>query len=549
MAISEGTWDGSASRFTDAQYEKSCVLDRSKCGGDAAKGSVKERCSLPIREPNGDLSRAGVHAAASRINQVKDACPAAISAAKSQLRTAYKTLGEDAPDSIRSRRMENGKFNPTNDPDLYREQALATFDHEWEFTRAKDDSDGYIGTLAGHFAVFNRWAEINSPVEGHFLERMLPGAFTKTFADNQRNMKVLFNHGKDPNIGLKVLGKIQKLEEDERGAYYEVGLHDTPYVRDLMPGLRDNQYGASFRFAVVRENFKQFPERSKYNPQGIPESSIAEVKVREFGPVTFGAYEEATSGLRSLNEEIGIDLWMLDNTKPHGVVSFASAARELDNSSANVGTGNGGSLQTLNGDGETVERNWLPTTGPVELGGETWTHACVDEGGQLLFARLKEGGVPEKVCRAVDPERDDPSSQDYSIAWRLKALKGDLAQIKALQIEDLSADDDEDDQDVEDCLDAIDDAIDAAIKAQAQDCAPDDGSGGDSSDSMYAQEPDPSDQEREESIKKVPDKISPPRTPADGAPDHSRAPFGSTLRKRAVPLITKRGEQEPVWKL
>src|SRR5215471_15016104 len=41
------------------------------------------------------------------------------------------------------------------------------------------DEGSEMPTLVGHVAVFNEWAEINSVVEGRFLERIDPGAFTK----------------------------------------------------------------------------------------------------------------------------------------------------------------------------------------------------------------------------------------------------------------------------------------------------------------------------------------------------------------------------------
>lgn len=90
--ISEKAWDGSPSRFTDAQYASSCVLDR---GPDA--GPPKTRYGLPIKEPSGELNRAAVHNAAARISSVKGASQSAISAAKSKLRAAYGQLGEEAP--------------------------------------------------------------------------------------------------------------------------------------------------------------------------------------------------------------------------------------------------------------------------------------------------------------------------------------------------------------------------------------------------------------------------------------------------------------------
>ena len=88
----EGPWDGSASRFTPQEWKRSCIIH-------VCDGEEKSCHKLPIREPGGALSRAGVHAAAARINQV-DAPPDQISAAKGHLRGAYKELGETPPDSV-----------------------------------------------------------------------------------------------------------------------------------------------------------------------------------------------------------------------------------------------------------------------------------------------------------------------------------------------------------------------------------------------------------------------------------------------------------------
>jgi HK97 family phage prohead protease len=81
------------------------------------------------------------------------------------------------------------------------------------------------------------------------MERIAPGAFKKTFREQPRPMRVLFQHGMDPQVGDKPLGPIRDLREDETGAYYEVPLLDASYVRDqVLPGLRAGLYGASFRF-------------------------------------------------------------------------------------------------------------------------------------------------------------------------------------------------------------------------------------------------------------------------------------------------------------
>jgi HK97 family phage prohead protease len=171
--------------------------------------------------------------------------------------------------------------------------------------RAKNGSgDGDTPVMAGHFCVFNRWTEIDSWFEGNFMERIAPGAAKKTFKENRTGMKVLFQHGRDPQIGSKPLGPIRSLAEDNTGGAYEVDLLDADYVRStLLPGLEAGLYGASFRFSIIKEDWNQEPPRSEHNPNGIPERTIKEMRVSEFGPVTFPAYPDATAGLRSLTDE------------------------------------------------------------------------------------------------------------------------------------------------------------------------------------------------------------------------------------------------------
>lgn len=159
--------------------------------------------------------------------------------------------------------------------------------------------------MFGHFSKFNEWTEIDSWFEGRFLERIAPGAYKKTFRENRANIKSLFQHGHDPVIGDKPLGPIDDLREDDVGAYYEVPLLDAPYVRDIEPGLREGLYGASFRFKSMREEFSEEPGKSKHNPEGLPERTLKELRVYEFGPVTFPAYPGATAGLRSADTSAG----------------------------------------------------------------------------------------------------------------------------------------------------------------------------------------------------------------------------------------------------
>lgn len=163
------------------------------------------------------------------------------------------------------------------------------------------DDDAASPTLFGHFAVFDRWAEINSAFEGNFMERIAHGAFRKTFRENRDRIRALFQHGSDPQIGDKPIGRIDELREDDEGAYYEVSLYEG--MPDLvMDGLRDGQYGASFRFQVMREDLDEEPESSDENPRALPQRTLKELRLFEFGPVTFPAYADATAGVRSLTD-------------------------------------------------------------------------------------------------------------------------------------------------------------------------------------------------------------------------------------------------------
>lgn len=94
FAISEESWDGAASRFDDEQWRRATVVDRGE-----SYATAKERYAVPIREPNGDLNRAAVHNAASRIDQV-DAPASAIAAGKRKIVAAYRQLDEEPPESL-----------------------------------------------------------------------------------------------------------------------------------------------------------------------------------------------------------------------------------------------------------------------------------------------------------------------------------------------------------------------------------------------------------------------------------------------------------------
>lgn len=178
-------------------------------------------------------------------------------------------------------------------------RAVAPMDPAVDPAEASDPEDLLGNTIFGHFAVFNTWTEIHSWFEGDFLERIAPGAFVDTFSDPAAQIRLMFEHGNDPMIGNKPLGAFSVLREDKTGAYYEADLFDAEYVCQLKPALAAGQLGASFRFTVTSEEWVTPKKATEWNPAMLDERTITGVRLFEAGPVVFGAYPQATAGLRS----------------------------------------------------------------------------------------------------------------------------------------------------------------------------------------------------------------------------------------------------------
>jgi HK97 family phage prohead protease len=175
----------------------------------------------------------------------------------------------------------------------------------------RDDDAPASSYLHGHFTKFETWNEIDSYFEGRFLERTVKGSFKKTISENRDRVRVQFDHGYDTYIGSAPLGPIDELREEDEGPYYGVPLLDTDYNRDrilpllsgrLMDGtLTGSALGASYRFRVTKEEWVDPKRSTDMNPEMLPERTIREVSLYEFGPVTFPAQLEATSGIRSVS--------------------------------------------------------------------------------------------------------------------------------------------------------------------------------------------------------------------------------------------------------
>lgn len=166
----------------------------------------------------------------------------------------------------------------------------------------RSDSDPVMG---GMFSRFDSWYEVNSPIEGQFMERITRGAFAKSINENMSKIRVVFNHGLDRSLGGSVLGKLERMSEESDGAHYEATLfRSVPQL--LIDGLRAGVYGASFRGDAIKRNIDYTPKKSDYNPEGLPEVTLSEIRLKDVGPTERPVVADTTSFVRCITDELAL---------------------------------------------------------------------------------------------------------------------------------------------------------------------------------------------------------------------------------------------------
>ncbi|MFP1871917.1 HK97 family phage prohead protease [Lonsdalea quercina] len=155
--------------------------------------------------------------------------------------------------------------------------------------RAEQQGDAPAHIL-GYGSVFNSRSE---PLWG-FREVIKPGAFDDVLTDDVRG---LFNH--DPNfiLGRSAAGTLS-LSVDERGLRYDITAPETQTIRDLVlePMRRGDVNQSSFAFRVARDGEHWYEDE-----EGVVIREISRFsRLFDVSPVTYPAYQEADSGVRSL---------------------------------------------------------------------------------------------------------------------------------------------------------------------------------------------------------------------------------------------------------
>lgn len=150
-------------------------------------------------------------------------------------------------------------------------------------------SEGDAGVvIGGHAPVWNRYSQNL----GGFVEQVAPGATTKTIQEG--DIRGLLNH--DPNLLLgRNKADTMRLTEDNIGLDFAIDVPDTTAGRDLVVSARRGDInGSSFSFNVVGNGVEW-----GFTADDFPLRTLTEIKLYDVGPVTFPAYLDSESGLRS----------------------------------------------------------------------------------------------------------------------------------------------------------------------------------------------------------------------------------------------------------
>jgi len=147
--------------------------------------------------------------------------------------------------------------------------------------------------VSGYAAVFHRAEDAGTEfrIADDYVERIAPGAFSDALTCDVR---ALFNHDQNNVLG-RTVSETLTLSEDTQGLRYEVDMPDTQLGRDLVVSIaRGDVTGSSFSFTVDRDGAEVREEG------GQLVRTITKVKrLYDVGPVTFPAYEGASTSVRS----------------------------------------------------------------------------------------------------------------------------------------------------------------------------------------------------------------------------------------------------------
>ena len=160
--------------------------------------------------------------------------------------------------------------------------------------QARSAEDGTM-RLAGYAAVFNE-----SSVPLPFKESIAPGAFRKTLTETP-DVRLLINHEGLPLARSK--NGTLKLNEDDRGLYFEAELADTTEARDIYKLVeRGDVDQMSFGFRVIRQKWSEDRSRRILTEVSLADGDVSVVTYPAYPTTTVEAREKLNKAIEAAKE-------------------------------------------------------------------------------------------------------------------------------------------------------------------------------------------------------------------------------------------------------
>lgn len=173
--------------------------------------------------------------------------------------------------------------------------------------------DDDVPTIEGKLVPYGEWSEVNSLVEGHFMERFAAGSLTKTFQEGLGRIKGYFEHGMSRMFDRMPVMDIKAAWDTDEGGFFRAEILDS--VPELVKdGLRRGIYGASFGGKPIKGTRVRRPGASEHNPQGLEERTYTEVRGNDIS-LTPRPHYSYPLALRSIADDLLIERLLEDPTR------------------------------------------------------------------------------------------------------------------------------------------------------------------------------------------------------------------------------------------
>lgn len=160
---------------------------------------------------------------------------------------------------------------------------------ERRFTDAFSEITSDKNKVVGYAAVFNSPTKIPDVSGRNFVEVVRPGAFSRHLKEGKDTV-ALFNHDDSKLLGRTSSGTL-RLQEDNRGLWFEVTLPDTPTANELRALIeRRDISGCSFAFTLG-------PKGERWGAG--PTRELLDLDLWDVSLVTTPAYPSTSCDLRN----------------------------------------------------------------------------------------------------------------------------------------------------------------------------------------------------------------------------------------------------------